>query len=65
MDRETSLVGDTHRHNVHKVVERDDDGDDGGDDDDDGDDDSDGEMKQTSLLVKALQTFPNNLRRTQ
>ena len=62
MDRETSLVGDTHRHNVHKVVERDDDGD---DDEDDGDDDSDGEMKQTSLLVKALQTFPNNLRRTQ
>ena len=62
MDRETSLVGDTHRRNVHKVVERDDDGD---DDDDDGDDDSDGEMKQTSLLVKALQTFPNNLRPTQ
>ena len=59
MDRETSLVGDTHRRNVHKVVERDDDG------DDDDDDDSDGEMKQTSLLVKALQTFPNNLRRTQ
>ena len=62
MDRETSLVGDTHRRNVHKVVERDDDGD---DDDNDGDDDSDSEMKQTSLLVKALQTFPNNLRRTQ
>ena len=62
MDRETSLVGDTHRRNVHKVVERDDDGD---DDDDDGDDDIDREMKRTSLLVKALQTFPNNLRRTQ